>query len=64
MSNRFFVEGCLLVGCIIVSLQEGPMPLMVGIAGVIMAEVAIARMRRGNFLGSLDRRANRRRGRR
>lgn len=64
MSNRFFVEGCLLTGCVLLSLSEGPMPLIVGIVGVIMAEVAIDKMKRSNFIGKLDGRARRRRGRR
>lgn len=64
MSNRFFVEGCLLGGCLCACLFYGPMPLVVGIIGVIMAEVSIAKMERDNFIGKLDRRANRRHRRR
>jgi hypothetical protein len=62
--SRLTVEGCLLGGCLAASLFYGPAPLIVGIIGVIMAEVSIGKMERDNFLGNLDRRFSRRRGRR
>lgn len=64
MSKRFFVEGCLLGGCALAALVEGPLPLLVGIIGVVMAEVAIAKMTRSDFIGKLDGRARRKRRRR
>lgn len=58
MSNRFFVEGCLLGGCFLASVMEGPLPLLVGIIGVITVEVAIAKMKKNDFIGKLDHRAD------
>jgi hypothetical protein len=61
MASRHFAECCLLGGCCIAALTEGPWLVVFGICAVVGAECAIGHLQRKHFLDGCDRRARRKR---